>query len=1071
MKRAAKVRTGKKRPLLQVALIGAATYLALFAMLFAGITPEQYDIQVGVPSPTLIKATKDIQDTVTTEALREAAANAVEPSYRSVDPTVLDQVMRDLNARFDALRALREELGAEEARALSEEELAAINDSLSMSLTREQIATLIETGEDTLESIFADADKLVQEILTATLPEGQETNAIRSIRDDLSGLYSGQLTSLVVEAVRGCLQPNMLIDEEITAANREAARESVEPVTYLKDQTIVSEGEVVTLAQYTMIASMGILSDNTLDLHLLGGVALLTLLALLSLGAFLLFDRRAVLLSAKQMLLLCLIMLLQVGWSLLLRLANGYLMPTTLGFLLVALLMDAPLAVFVNVVLSLLTALLAPTASAMFSIALMSMLSGPAIVLLFAKRPQRTATLLAGAIIAAVNFLVTISFGLFTSAEMDSVAVNALWAAGGGVASAILCVAFQPLLELLFNLATSSKLIELSNPNQPLLRRLLLEASGTYHHSIIVANLAEAGCTAIGANGLLARVGAYYHDIGKLKRPMYFKENQMGDNPHDRTDPRVSTAILTAHTRDGAQMAQKARIPAPVVDIIRQHHGDTPVLFFYDKAKKLYGDQVDISAFRYEGPRPQTREAAVVMLADTIEAATRALPNPDPEKIDALIRKLVRGKLNDGQLDSSNLTFNDLDKICSAFSTVLTGVFHERIEYPDVAIPPRSDRPAAEDAESKADEAVKSAAPEGEGSAAKPQAGAAGAQAAEPARPSPAKAAGAEARESSAALPAKPASAKAPASGIPAQPSMPAEGAAVSGGARAGEAVEGGASEPANARAANVSPAGVESGSAQTGPAARGENTSAPARAEALERAAAPGQPAQRTAPQAASAAPAVPAEDRLAGQEGAADAGASARSERSAQPTSAAREASGEQASAVREAAGVQPSGAREHAAAQTASARQGSAAQTASAKSGSAAQTMPAAREASGGQASAAREAAAGQASGAQTAPAREGAIAQAVSTAREASDASAAASGACEHAAVQTAFVARASSDGQVYTAREKGTEAAEKGTTAEKRESAAAEKPSTAPLTGRPCAPVREQPARGGGDDAH
>ncbi len=1049
MKRAAKVRTGKKRPLLQVALIGAATYLALFAMLFAGITPEQYDIQVGVPSPTLIKATKDIQDTVTTEALREAAANAVEPSYRSVDPTVLDQVMRDLNARFDALRALREELGAEEARALSEEELAAINDSLSMSLTREQIATLIETGEDTLESIFADADKLVQEILTATLPEGQETNAIRSIRDDLSGLYSGQLTSLVVEAVRGCLQPNMLIDEEITAANREAARESVEPVTYLKDQTIVSEGEVVTLAQYTMIASMGILSDNTLDLHLLGGVALLTLLALLSLGAFLLFDRRAVLLSAKQMLLLCLIMLLQVGWSLLLRLANGYLMPTTLGFLLVALLMDAPLAVFVNVVLSLLTALLAPTASAMFSIALMSMLSGPAIVLLFAKRPQRTATLLAGAIIAAVNFLVTISFGLFTSAEMDSVAVNALWAAGGGVASAILCVAFQPLLELLFNLATSSKLIELSNPNQPLLRRLLLEASGTYHHSIIVANLAEAGCTAIGANGLLARVGAYYHDIGKLKRPMYFKENQMGDNPHDRTDPRVSTAILTAHTRDGAQMAQKARIPAPVVDIIRQHHGDTPVLFFYDKAKKLYGDQVDISAFRYEGPRPQTREAAVVMLADTIEAATRALPNPDPEKIDALIRKLVRGKLNDGQLDSSNLTFNDLDKICSAFSTVLTGVFHERIEYPDVAIPPRSDRPAAEDAESKADEAVKSAAPEGEGSAAKPQAGAAGAQAAEPARPSPAKAAGAEARESSAALPAKSASAKAPASGIPVQPSMPAEGAAVSGGARAGEAVEGGASEPANARAANVSPAGVESGSAQTGPAARGENTSAPARAEALERAAAPGQPAQRTAPQAASAAPAVPAEDRLAGQEGAADAGASARSEQSAKPTSAAREASGEQASAVREAAGVQPSGAREHAAAQTASARQGSAAQTMLA----------------------AREAAAGQASGAQTAPAREGAIAQAVSTAREASDASAAASGACEHAAVQTAFVARASSDGQVYTAREKGTEAAEKGTTAEKRESAAAEKPSTAPLTGRPCAPVREQPARGGGDDAH
>lgn len=241
----------------------------------------------------------------------------------------------------------------------------------------------------------------------------------------------------------------------------------------------------------------------------------------------------------------------------------------------------------------------------------------------------------------------------------------------------------------MFNLATNAKLIELSNPNQPLLRRLLMEAPGTYHHSIIVANLAEAGTTAVGGNGLLARVGAYYHDIGKLKRPMYFKENQMGDNPHDRTDPRVSTAILTAHTRDGAQMGLKDRLPAQVVDIIRQHHGDSLVLYFYDKAVKLYGEGIDISSFRYEGPRPRSKEAAVVMLADTIEAATRTLANPSPEKMEALIRKLVREKMDDGQLNDSALTFSDLDKICSTFSTVLTGVFHERIEYPEIAIPPR----------------------------------------------------------------------------------------------------------------------------------------------------------------------------------------------------------------------------------------------------------------------------------------------------------------------------------------------------------------------------------------------
>ena len=195
-------------------------------------------------------------------------------------------------------------------------------------------------------------------------------------------------------------------------------------------------------------------------------------------------------------------------------------------------------------------------------------------------------------------------------------------------------------------------------------------------------------------------MGAYYHDVGKLKRPGYFTENQMGDNPHDRTDPRVSAAILTAHPRDGALMAQKARVPEPVLEIIRQHHGDGVTVFFYDKAVKLYGaDQVDVSAFRYEGPRPRTKEAACVMLADTIEAATRSIPNPSPEKVDALIRKLVRGKLDDGQLDESNLTFSDLEKICGAFSTVLTGVFHERIEYPDIVVPPRAEQAPAEPAQ------------------------------------------------------------------------------------------------------------------------------------------------------------------------------------------------------------------------------------------------------------------------------------------------------------------------------------------------------------------------------------
>lgn len=694
MRRSARAKGQRLGPLVQIALICAATYIGLFAMLLSGITPEQYDIKIGMPAPTQIKATKDIQDTVTTEALRDAAANAVEPSYKSADPTVVNDVVTTLELQFGTLRSLRESYTAEAARSLTDSALQEINSLSELTLTRDHLATLAETSIETIDSIFKYTSTSVRQTLESTLPEGQENAALKSIRSDLTQRYSAQLTSVVMEAVRVSLKPNMLVDEEITETNRQKARDEVQTVWYVKDQVIVGEGEIVTEAQYTMIAALGILDENILDIRLCIGIALLIALVMACTGFYLYQYNRAMLESPKQISLLCLIVGLVVALSMAFRMVHSYLMPVSLGLLLVVVLMDSRLALFINLMLTLLVSILAPAGSGLFALLLMTSICGPLISNLFSHKVVRTTVLVAGVIIGAVNFMVTLSVGMINSAEMYDVLVNAGVSAAAGIISAVLAIGIQPLMESVFNLATASKLIELSNPNQPLMRRLLLEASGTYHHSIIVANLAEAACSAVGANGLLARVGAYYHDIGKLKRPMYFKENQMGDNPHDRTDPRVSTAILTAHTRDGAQMAQKARIPEPVVEIIRQHHGDTPVQFFYGKAQKLYGDQVDISAFRYEGPRPQSREAAIVMLADTIEAATRALPNPDPEKIDALIRKLVRGKLNDGQLDSSSLTFNDLDKICSAFSTVLTGVFHERIEYPDINIPDRFEKPA-----------------------------------------------------------------------------------------------------------------------------------------------------------------------------------------------------------------------------------------------------------------------------------------------------------------------------------------------------------------------------------------
>lgn len=705
MKKLSDLRLVRLSGVIRTVCIAAGTFILLLVLLLTGITPDQYDLYVGHPSSKTVYASKDVEDTVTTEALRNAAAAAVEPSYKSVDPSVNSEVLADVQNVFDSLLRQRTEFLSLKGEEISDEALGRFNAQCRISLTRDMLAALLSAQEEALSALVDATVAEVRETLNSTLPEGQESAAVTRItRSLISEEHASDIVSIASEVLKSCLKPNMLIDTEITEANREKARQAVEPEVLVKREVIVREGELVTEAQYRMIESLGLLADNKLDVPLVGGMTLLVLVFCASIALYLCLFSPETVLDSRKLLLLCIIMVLEVAVSLLVRELNSYLMPVAMGAILLCILMDTKTAMFVSAILSFMVSMLVSSdglfSMTMFSILLMAFAASPVAAFVLSRRQLRAATLLAGLVIALVNFIVALAIGLVSSTNMQTALTSACWAAGGGVFSAVLAVGLQSVLEWMFNLATNAKLIELSNPNQPLLRRLLMEAPGTYHHSIIVANLAEAGAAAVGGNGLLARVGAYYHDVGKLKRPMYFKENQMGDNPHDRTDPRVSCAILTAHTRDGCALAAKEKLPGQVLDIIRQHHGDSLVLYFYDKAAKLYGEDIDVSAFRYEGPRPRSKEAAVVMLADTIEAATRTLANPSPEKMEALIRKLVREKMDDGQLNDSALTFSDLDKICATFSTVLTGVFHERIEYPDISIPPRE--PVLETGESAA---------------------------------------------------------------------------------------------------------------------------------------------------------------------------------------------------------------------------------------------------------------------------------------------------------------------------------------------------------------------------------
>jgi hypothetical protein len=264
--------------------------------------------------------------------------------------------------------------------------------------------------------------------------------------------------------------------------------------------------------------------------------------------------------------------------------------------------------------------------------------------------------------------------------------VGAIMGIVNGILSSVLTIGFLPFWETAFGITTSVRLLELSNPNQTLLKRLLVEAPGTYHHSILVGNLAEAAAEEVGANALLARVGAYYHDIGKIKRPYFFIENQLSsENPHDKLAPSLSTLIITSHIKEGIEMAKEYKLPQSIIEIIQQHHGNSHLAYFYQKALEKSNDEnnVSINDFRYDYPKPRTKEAAIVMLADSVEAGVRSMQKPTPNRIEAFVKKIITEKLQENQLEECDLTFRELDIITRAFVRVLKGIFHNRIEYPE----------------------------------------------------------------------------------------------------------------------------------------------------------------------------------------------------------------------------------------------------------------------------------------------------------------------------------------------------------------------------------------------------
>ncbi|MFZ3373829.1 MAG: HDIG domain-containing metalloprotein, partial [Desulfitobacteriaceae bacterium] len=367
----------------------------------------------------------------------------------------------------------------------------------------------------------------------------------------------------------------------------------------------------------------------------------------------------------------------------------GMLIPVSWATMTVAILIDVELALIVSVILAVFTGILVEpnlVTSLSTQIGLVALFGGIAGVHSVSMVSQRSDLTRAGLFVSAVNIIVISGLALMSEMRPVVWAVGVLLGSVNGLISSVFTVGTLHWFESGFNITSAVHLLELSNPNLPLLKRLLMEAPGTYHHSILVGNLAEAAAESVQADAILVRVGSMYHDIGKLKRPYFFIENQISqDNPHDKIAPTLSSLIITSHLKDGLELAKEYKLPEPIQDIISQHHGDSVVGFFFHKAREE-NEEVPEESFHYEAPRPQSKEAALVCLADSVEAAVRSLQKPTPGRIEGLVRKLIKDKLNDGQLDQSDLTLQDLDRIAMAFVMVLSGIFHSRVEYPDMPI-------------------------------------------------------------------------------------------------------------------------------------------------------------------------------------------------------------------------------------------------------------------------------------------------------------------------------------------------------------------------------------------------
>ncbi|NLV22121.1 MAG: HDIG domain-containing protein [Syntrophomonadaceae bacterium] len=682
-------------------ILALAVFFAItFFVMFSSFIPQQVSLHTDEVSKRDIVSEINavVVDEKQTAELRQQAASRVQKIYQE-DNYALVNARDEVNGIYASIKEVLNSDKSDRKDSLQKILKAANNTNHPLNVNYKELTQyLLNANLDDLEKMETATLSMVDHAMEKPITDEALEGTYNEISLQINQLGFAPAAENIIDLIAiKTVRPNMIYDQETTEKAMNEARNAVKPVqkNVKAGEIIVREGERVTSEQISVLEQLGIQRSESYALTLIGTILFILLLFFLTLE-YIKQNHHKVYNEEKLLLLLGLIFVLVILLARLVTIVEipnrpninamtGYLAPVAAGSMLIAILINGKLAYFMTVIMALYVGML--FGGNQLAYVIVAMVSGTIGVFRVSGLSQTSDLARSGIYLAGANITTIVTMSLLAGKFSLNLAVLAIIIGTvSGLLSAILMIGFLPYLESAFSITSMIRLLELSNPNQYLLRRLLLEAPGTYHHSLMVGNLAEAAAETIGANALLVRVGAYYHDIGKTKRPEYFVENQQGGiDPHAKIAPALSALIITSHVKEGLEMARDKHLPQPIMEFIAGHHGTSLTKYFYGRAlEEDGGEHTNEENFRYEGPKPQSKEVALVMLADATEAAVRSIPDPTNEKIRDMVRKIIRDKLNDGQLEECDLTFRDLDIITATFVRVLEGVYHRRIEYPDI---------------------------------------------------------------------------------------------------------------------------------------------------------------------------------------------------------------------------------------------------------------------------------------------------------------------------------------------------------------------------------------------------